>query len=101
MHAWSLTVGRTAFSAHLSTEPSRECAHELTLLRAQTLLAGKYGIQHNTLQIETRDTCPAHGAPASQAGVEEGAGVEGGHGHAHAHAHGGTSPCAGGHGHSH
>ena len=58
MHAWTITSGRTVFSAHLHVaNPSQ---HEAVLEQGTDLLTDRFDIYFSTLQIER--TCPAQAA---------------------------------------
>lgn len=58
VHAWTITSGRTVFSAHLHVaDPSQ---HEAVLEQATDLLTDRFGTYFSTLQIER--TCPAETA---------------------------------------
>lgn len=58
VHAWTITSGRTVFSAHLHVaDPSQ---HEAVLEQGTDLLTDRFDIYFSTLQIER--TCPAQAA---------------------------------------
>ncbi|MGC7099477.1 cation diffusion facilitator family transporter [Amycolatopsis lurida] len=54
LHVWTLTSGMEVASAHLTVEPA--AAHSDVLVEAQNLLAGTYGIEHATLQVEPSES---------------------------------------------
>ncbi|AXB44930.1 cation diffusion facilitator family transporter [Amycolatopsis albispora] len=54
LHVWTLTSGMEVASAHLTVEPAAE--HSDVLVGAQNLLAGNYGIEHATLQVEPSES---------------------------------------------
>jgi cobalt-zinc-cadmium efflux system protein len=56
MHAWTITSGYDAMSAHVMVK--NDCSRidtERLLERVRQLVADRYGIAHVTIQIETRD----------------------------------------------
>jgi cobalt-zinc-cadmium efflux system protein len=53
LHAWSLTSGKTVFSAHLATDEASSAPS--VLKRAHKLLRERFGFYFSTLQVET--TC--------------------------------------------
>ncbi|UJW35338.1 cation diffusion facilitator family transporter [Saccharothrix sp. AJ9571] len=54
LHVWTLTSGMEVASAHLTIESA--AVHCDVLVEAQNLLAGTYGIEHATLQVEPRES---------------------------------------------
>ena len=52
LHVWTLTSGREAMSAHVVVEDVRESERLLETLHA--LLHARFGIDHTTIQLETR-----------------------------------------------
>ncbi|MFD7653627.1 cation diffusion facilitator family transporter [Actinosynnema sp. NPDC059797] len=54
LHVWTLTSGMEVASAHLTTHPDADPAQ--VLRAAQDLLAGRYHIEHATLQVEPGDS---------------------------------------------
>ncbi|QFU86462.1 cation diffusion facilitator family transporter [Amycolatopsis sp. YIM 10] len=54
LHVWTLTSGMEVASAHLTIESAAE--HSDVLVEAQNLLAGTYGIEHATLQVEPSES---------------------------------------------
>lgn len=58
VHAWTITSGRTVFSAHLHV--ANPAQHEAVLEQATDLLTDRFDIYFSTLQIER--TCPAEAA---------------------------------------
>ena len=49
LHIWSLSVGKTALSAHLTSK------HPEKTLKKATSYARKHGIYHSTIQVEKVD----------------------------------------------
>lgn len=57
LHAWSITSGRNALSAHLVVDDAG--ANDSLLIQAQRLLKDRFQIDHATLQIESLDFDPS------------------------------------------
>ena len=82
IHAWSITTGYEALSAHVTAEPSILGNPGPTLRRLRSIASREFGIAHVTIQLEdsqegcTEDhhiehpeehpTTPAKGAAANQ-----------------------------------
>ena len=59
LHAWSLTTGYNALSAHVVVEPGAAVGdHEALRLRLTRQLHDRFPLQHVTLQIEEQCACP-------------------------------------------
>ena len=54
LHVWTLTSGMEVASAHITVRDDAD--RRAVLVAAQDLLAGKYQIEHATLQVEELDS---------------------------------------------
>jgi cobalt-zinc-cadmium efflux system protein len=65
LHAWSLTTGYNALSAHVRAVPEGEdCSFQGLLKRLNRELGSHFPLQHITLQIEHEQGCElCHGHP--------------------------------------
>ena len=74
LHVWEVTSGFPALSAHVLVDTACDCHASRQDLEA--MLAGRFGIEHSTLQVDHReDLLPA---PATSPGLTE-ARLHGGH----------------------
>ncbi len=73
LHAWTLTQGFEALSAHLVVDDMHRSESLISDIRDQ--LYGKFRISHVTLQLETKECCSANNTcyEDSQGGKENGA----------------------------
>ena len=55
VHVWSLAAGMPALSAHVRIDHTAHTACDRVLGQVQLLLAERYGIVHNTIQVERAD----------------------------------------------
>ena len=67
VHVWSLTPGRHLVSLHAAIEEGED--RQAALVAIRSLLVERYGLDHATIQLESRHQCAD--AP------EEGAGRQG------------------------
>jgi cobalt-zinc-cadmium efflux system protein len=59
LHAWTLTQGFDALSAHLVVDDMRKSEELISDIKSQ--LSGKFHITHVTLQLETKECGTANG----------------------------------------
>ncbi len=52
IHAWSMTTGYDAFSAHVSTDLSGNVESDQLLPRLREIASREFGISHVTIQLE-------------------------------------------------
>ena len=58
IHAWSITTGYDAFSAHVTTDRSTGETSDQMLSRLRGIASQEFGISHVTIQLEdTPDGC--------------------------------------------
>ena len=55
IHAWSITTGYEALSAHVTANPSAMAAPNLVLGRLRDVASHEFGIAHVTIQLEDSD----------------------------------------------
>jgi cobalt-zinc-cadmium efflux system protein len=55
IHAWSITTGYEALSAHVTANPSAMAAPDLVLSRLRDVASHEFGIAHVTIQLEDSD----------------------------------------------
>jgi cobalt-zinc-cadmium efflux system protein len=59
IHAWSITTGYDAFSAHVTTDLSTGETSDEILSRLRDITSREFGISHSTIQLEeTPEGCP-------------------------------------------
>jgi cobalt-zinc-cadmium efflux system protein len=59
VHVWSLAAHLPALSAHVRVEDDSHPRCDQILVEIQQLLTGRYGIAHNTLQLECEESTVA------------------------------------------